>query len=126
MTDDIRIESDDLKEFVKKLLKKYPDIRPNREDDWDWTWADDGFDFLELGELEQAEYMFEQVIVSQPQHFEGYEGLALTYQAAGRNNEAIPLIDHAVKLAKRALKKDTLDREVYNEIVGEQRTIHGN
>lgn len=124
MTDDIKIESDNLKQFVKALIKKYPEIKPHKEDDWDWTWADDGFDFLDSGEFEQAEYMFEQVIVSQPDFFEGYEGLALAYQAEGRRSEAILLIDHAVKLAKRLLAKDGLDRDALNEILSEQRQIH--
>ncbi|MDD4872507.1 MAG: hypothetical protein PHR77_18310 [Kiritimatiellae bacterium] len=123
-SEDIKIESNNLKDFLKKLLKKYPDICPHKEDDWDWTWADDGFDSLEIGDYLQAEYMFEQLIVSQPDYFEGYEGLALVYQAEGKMSEAILLIDHAVKLANRLFKKDGLDREALNDIIKEQRQIH--
>ena len=123
-SDDIQIDSSNLKAFVKKLIKKHPDIKPHKEDDWDWTWADDGFDFIDAGDFPQAEYMFEQLIVSQPDYFEGYEGLALAYQAQGRQSEAVLLIDHAVKLARTLLRKDGIDRETINELVAEQRQIH--
>jgi len=121
---EIKIESDNLKGFLKKLLKKYPDIKPHKEDDWDWTWADDGFEFMDLGDYTQAEYMFEQLIVSQPDYFEGYEGLALAYQAQGRKSEAILLVNHAAKLAKTLYKKEGLDLEALNEILEEQRQIN--
>ncbi|OGV62836.1 MAG: hypothetical protein A2283_02720 [Lentisphaerae bacterium RIFOXYA12_FULL_48_11] len=123
-TEEIRIESDNLKEFVKNLLKKYPDIKPHKEDDWDWTWSDEGYDAMEGGDFSLAEYKFEQLIVAEPDHLEGYEGLALTYQAEGRKSEAIILIDHAVKLANKLLKLDGIDREALNEIIVEQREIH--
>jgi len=123
--EEIRIESDNLKGFVKKLLKKYPDIRPSKEDDWDWTWADDGYELLEAQDYLQAESKFEQLIVSQPDAFDGYEGLALTYQAQGRKSEAEILIDHAVKIATRSLKNDAIDREALDEMLAEQLEIHG-
>jgi len=122
--EDIRIESENLKGFVKKLVKKYPDIRPHGEDDWDWNLADEGFDFLESGDLPFAEYMFEQLIVSQPDFFEGYEGLALSYQANGRKKEAVLLIDHAVKLARKFLDAGGLNEEALDEILAEQEQIH--
>ena len=79
---------------------------------------------MEGGDYPLAEYKFEQLIVSQPDHFEGYEGLALAYQAEDRKSEAIILIDHAVKLAKIFLKIDGLDREAFNEMLAEQLQIH--
>lgn len=123
-SDEIRIESNNLKEFVKKLLKKYPDIKPYKEDDEDWIWSDEGYDAMEGGDFPLAEYKFEQAIVAEPDHFKGYEGLALAYQAEYRKSEAIILIDHAVKLANRLLKLDGIDRETLNEILVEQRDIH--
>jgi len=121
---EIRIESDNLKDFVKKLLRKYPDIKPHKEEDWDWTWSDEGYDAMEGGDFQLAEYKFEQLIVSQPDHFEGYEGLALAYKEEGRKSEAVLLIDHAVKLAKNLLKIDGIDHDTLDEMVIEQREIH--
>jgi tetratricopeptide (TPR) repeat protein len=112
-----------LEKLLDELRKKYPDIRPNNEEDWDWTWADDGFEFLDAGDYAHAEYMFEQLIVSQPQFFEGYEGLALVQQAEGNKQEALLLIDRAVTLARNYLKIGGIDQNAMDEIVDEQRQI---
>ncbi len=133
---EIKIDSENLKDFVKKLLRKYPDIKPHKEEDWDWTWSDEGYDALEGGDFPLAEYKFEQLIVSEPDHFDGYEGLASSpvrgqcrdprpaCSERGRKSEAVLLIDHAVKLARNLLKLDGIDRDALNEILIEQREIH--
>ena len=122
--DDIRTESANIKEFLKKLREKHSDIIAHKEDDWDWTWADEGYDAMEDGDFDLAEYKFEQLIVSQPDHFEGYEGLAEAYNAQGRKTEACMLIDHAIKLAKTFLKIDGLDKEALDDMLAAQLRIH--
>lgn len=114
----------ELERFVKKLQERYPDIRPYGEDDWDWDWADEGMEFLEAGDYAHAEDLFQQLILSQPEHPDGYEGLALVYKAIGKKNEAVLLIDHAVNVAGAFQKKGYLEEGVLDAILEEQKQIH--
>jgi hypothetical protein len=112
-----------IEEFVAKLRAELPDIRPNGEEDWDWSWADEGMDLLDNGELKLAERKFQELIVAQPNHFEGYEGLALVYQDMHRKREAVMLIGHAVSLAQEFLREEFIDRDVFDVIADEQHEI---
>lgn len=112
-----------IEQFVAKLRAELPDIRSDAEDDWDWTWADEGMDLLESGELLLAERKFQELILAKPGHLEGYEGLALVYQDMHRKREAVMLIGHAVLLAQDFLRQDFIDREVFDVLADEQHDI---
>ena len=114
-----------IEQFVAKLRAELPDIQPDTEDDWDWTWADEGMDLIESGELLLAERKFQELILARPGHFEGYEGLALVYHDMQRKREAVMLIGHAVLLAQEFLRKDFIDREVFDVVADEQHDILG-
>lgn len=108
---------------MARLRAEMPDIKPDANDDWDWTWADEGMDLLESGELLLAERKFQELILSRPKNFEGYEGLALVYHDMHRKREAVMLIGHAVLLAQEFLRQDYIDREVFDVIADEQHDI---
>jgi len=107
------------------LGRRFPEIRPYGEDDWDWTWADEGMDYLDAGDYAMAELKFQQVVVSQPDHCDGYEGLALLYQRIGSRREALILIDEAVRIARLHVNRGWMDPEVLEEIAAERESILG-
>ena len=90
---------------------------------WDWTWADEGMDLLDNGEVLLAERKFQELILARPDDFDGYEGLAMVCKAMGRREEAVMLIEHAVQLAGASLARDFIDRQVFDEVADEQREI---
>jgi len=103
-----------LEKFLKKLRQEIPYIKAHEEDDWDWY--NEGIKFLERGELEKAEKKFKELILSQPEHHDGYEGLARVYMRKGRLEEALFLIEEAIKLAEKFLEEGSLDIEVLEEL----------
>lgn len=112
-----------LVEYVAGLYGQFPDIRPYDMDDWDFTWADDGYQFLEACDFGMAELTFQRLIAARPDDPDGYEGLALVYQALGIRDWAVRLIEEAVRLAKARLEADMLDAEVLADLLAEQERI---
>lgn len=112
-----------ISELLDKLREELPDIQENDEDSW--TWCDEGIEFLETSDFFMAERKFQELILAQPRHYDGYEGLALVYRELGRLEEAALLIDHARKLAEGLLAKDHIDQHVLDEIVAEHTEITG-
>ena len=114
----------DMKTYMQGLLELFPDIRPYDMDDWDWTWADEGYQFLEACDFGMAELTFQRLIAARPRDPDGFEGLAMVYQALGIRKQACALIDEARRLAEQRVAEDALDREVLDEIGESQRRIH--
>lgn len=101
-------------QFLKNLRQEIPYIKTHKEDNWDWY--TEGIEFLEKGELEKAEKKFKELILSQPEHHDGYEGLARVYMKKEKLEEALFLIEEAIKLAERFLDDGSLDIEVLEEL----------
>jgi tetratricopeptide (TPR) repeat protein len=112
------------KTYLKGLRKLFPDIEPYADDDWDWTWSDEGYQFLEACDFGMAELTFQRLIASRPDDADGFEGLAMVYKALGHKPQAVILIDEAIRLAKGKFAKGALDEEVLEEIAMNQRLIH--
>ena len=62
--------------------------------------------------LKKAERIFKQLTLSQPQHPDGLEGLARTYQAMGDRAKALIFINDAVEMTVRMISAGDSDREV--------------
>jgi|GEM_PF-3154572 len=106
-----------------RLRDELPEIKPYGEDDWDWTLADDGFGMLESGDVLMAERKFQELILARPDDPDGYEGLALVCHEAGNREDALYLIEHALKLAESGVAAGLLDEEVVTAIRQEQKEI---
>ena len=107
--------------FLAELKQRHPNIRAHEEDDDDWR--QEGMRMLRSGDLEGAEKKFEQLILAEPEHHDGYEGLAVVYQNKGRRKEALLLIEQALTLARGFFEEGTLDQEILDEIEEEKRKI---
>ncbi len=112
------------KEYLNGLRTLFPEIKPYAEDDWDWTWSDEGYQFLEACDFGMAELTFQRLIASRPDDPDGFEGLAMVYKALGHKPQAIILIDEAVRLAKIRFAEEAIDLEALEEIAMSQRLIH--
>jgi len=110
--------------YLKGIQNLFPDIRPYDMDDWDWTWADEGYQFLEACDFGMAELTFQRLIAARPQDPDGYEGLAMVYKTLGIRVQACVLIDEALRLAQRRVAENMLDQDVLNEIGATQKLIH--
>lgn len=104
-----------------ELKQRHPNIRAHEEDDDDW-WQE-GMRMLRSGDLEGAEKKFEQLILAEPEHHDGYEGLALVCRERGKKNQALLLIDYALALATGFFEEGTLDQEILDELEEEKRKI---
>lgn len=101
-------------DYIKKIKKEFPYIKPFEEDDDTWNW--EGYEFLEEGDFKSVEKMFKKLILSQPEHHDGYEGLAVVYYKQGKIKEAIWFMEEAVRIARRFLEDDSIDIEVIEEM----------
>ncbi len=110
--------------YLKGLRKLFPEIRAYNEDDWDFTWSDEGYQFLEACDFGMAELTFQRLIAARPKDPDGYEGLAMVYKATGNKREAVILIDEALKFAKKRFSEEYIDEEVLRDIAMNQRYIH--
>lgn len=110
-----------IERFLAELKQRHPNIRAHEEDDDDW-WQE-GMRMLRSDNLEGAEKKFEQLILAEPEHHDGYEGLALVCQHRGRKDQALLLIEHALTLARGFFEEGTLDQEILDEMEEEKREI---
>lgn len=102
-----------LSKIVEDFRLESPNIRAGEEDDW--TWTNDAINLMSQGKLEEAETLLKKLILSMPDHHDGYEYLAELYLRMG-NPDAIPLIRKATQLAQGFYNEDTLDYEILIEI----------
>jgi len=110
-----------IERFLAELKQRHPNIRAHEEGDDDW-WQE-GMRMLRSGNLEGADKKFEQLILVEPEHHDGYEGLALVCQRKGRKDEALLLIEHALTLARVFFEEGTLDQEILDEMEEEKKEI---
>jgi len=106
---------------LAELRERHPRIRMHEEDDDKW-WSE-GMKLLDSGDLPGARRKFEQLIVAEPGHHDGYEGLAIVYRRMGKKEEALPRIEYALVLAKGLFEEKTLDQEILDEIETERKKI---
>lgn len=102
-----------IENIIEDFRSEYPDIRAGEEDDW--TWTEDAINLMSRGNLEESETLLKKLILSMPNHHDGYEYLAELYLRLG-NSDALPLIRKAVQLAQGFYDEDTLDYEVLIEV----------
>ena len=96
--------------YLKQIKKEINYLRAHEENDLEWY--DEGIILLENNKLDEAEKKFKELIMSQPNAQDGYEGLALTYEKLDRKDKALYFIKEALNKAKQFLDQDTID-ELY-------------
>lgn len=97
-----------LEPYLRQIRQEWPHIKPFEEED-NLYWWDEGMEALQANELPLAEAIFEKLIVAQPEHFDGYQGLAQVYQRRGWLPQARLFADEALRLAQAFLHDGSLD-----------------
>lgn len=97
------------------MRRDFPDIRPFEEED-DVNWWNDGLDALQANQLQRAEKIFKKLTLAQPEHFDGYYGLAQVYQRQRLLPQAILFADEAIRLAQAFLADGSLDPSTMQEL----------
>ncbi len=105
--------------FLAELRERHPHIHEGDDEDW-W---EEGMKLIKSRDLPAAQTKFEQLIVAEPWHHDGYEGLAMVYRSLGKKKEALLLIEYALVLAKGFFEEGDLDQEILDEIEEEKRKI---
>ncbi len=95
--------------YLEQIRKEIAYIKPYENDDLEWY--DEGMTLLRSGQLEAAELKFKELMMSQPEHHDGYHGLALVYQKLSRKDEAVFFMQEAISRAKVFLDEGSLEQE---------------
>jgi len=109
-------------DHIEDIRREITYIRPHEHEDDDWYF--EGEAFLELGRFGDAELKFKELMLSQPEHPDGYQGLALTYERLGCLDKAAFFISEAVNRAQVFFDDDALDPEVMDDMLASQRRIN--
>jgi tetratricopeptide (TPR) repeat protein len=109
-------------DYLEQVRREIAYIKPHENDDLEWY--NEGMTLLRNGQLEAAELKFKELIMSQPEHHDGYHGLARVYQKLGRKDKALFFLQKAISKAKGFLSEGTLDQEVIDWLEQELKELH--
>jgi tetratricopeptide (TPR) repeat protein len=101
-------------DFLKEIKEAITYITPHEEDD-DF-WRDEGLEFLTNKQFDLAEKKFKELIMSQPKHHDGYEGLAYAYYFLGKKERALWFMQKSIEIAETFLENDSIDVNVIDEM----------
>jgi tetratricopeptide (TPR) repeat protein len=82
--------------YIAEIIKEFPNLKPGEENDENW--GNEGFQFLRDKNYEQAGIKFKMLTRSQPNHHEGFEGLAYLYYELGDRKKTICFMEKAIKI----------------------------
>ena len=96
-------------DYIEEIRQEVAYIKPHQNDDLEWY--NEGMSLLRSGQFEAAELKFKELIISQPEHHDGYHGLALVYQQLGRKDKAVFFMREAMDSAKKFVDEGSMDQE---------------
>jgi len=110
-------EFETIEDAVRFAKRRHPKIRAHREEDD--RWFNLGLDALASGKTALAENFFLKLMLSQPEHSDGYTGLAQVCAKTRRFKSAILLMKHSVDLARKSYEAGETDLEVVQMFQGD-------
>jgi tetratricopeptide (TPR) repeat protein len=105
----------DISDYIEQCRKQYPDIRPFQEED-DIEWWNQGLDCIKAGDLDAAEETFKKLLLAQPDHSDGFNGLGLVYEKRKDWAKAELFLREAINKAEEMVKDGDMDAEVADMI----------
>lgn len=109
------LSSMNLSDYIERCRKQYPNIRPFEEED-DVHWWNQGLDAMDEGDLDLAENIFRKLVLAQPNHSDGFNGLGLVYEKRAQPAQAEIFLKEAISKAEQMLKDGSMDPEGVNII----------
>lgn len=100
--------------YLDEIRSRYPEIKAFSEDDDDWE--NEAYSLLNQKKFPDAQAVFERLILSQPEHQAGFEGLAYVCYYLKDQEKALWFMDKALELAEKFLEDDSIDQEVIDEM----------
>ncbi len=100
--------------YLKEIKREFPQIKPFENDDLDWHKQATGF--LKEEDYDEAEAILKKLCLSQPDHYDGLEGLAYVYYIKGEFEKAAWFMQEAIKRATKFLDYDAIDPNVIEEM----------
>ena len=97
-----------LSEHLEHFRKQYPQIRPFEEED-DVEWWNEGLDLMRAGKLDQAEETFAKLVLAQPEHSDGFNGLGLVYEKRNDRPHAELFLREAIRQAEQMVQEGSMD-----------------
>ena len=101
-------------DYLQQVQAQFAHITPDSEDDMEW-W-NEGLDLIDQGDLDKAEERFKMLVMSQPDNFDGYQGLALVYTKMNRQEEALYFSDLAVEKATQLHEEGYIDQALLDYV----------
>lgn len=96
--------------YYEEIKERYPDLNSTGEDIKNWQ--REGFQALEVQDMEKAESLFEKLAVARPWQHIGFEGLAYVCFYTGRYKKAEWFMMKAVSIAEGLENKKMLSGQV--------------
>ncbi|MDP3149839.1 MAG: tetratricopeptide repeat protein [Ignavibacteria bacterium] len=104
-----------MSKYFDEIRKEFPEIVPFEEDD-NILWENEGYKLLRSDNYKEAEVRFKKVMLAQPEHHAGYEGLAYIYYYFNEYEKALWFMEKALEIAKGFYEDGSLDIEVLEDI----------
>lgn len=98
----------DITDRIEQIRKEYPQIRPFEEEE-DIEWWNEGLDLIKAGKLDEAEATFKKLILAQPNHSDGFNGLGLVYAKKGDKPAAEMFLREAIAQAELMVSDGDMD-----------------
>jgi len=109
------------KSLLEQIETEFPYIKPYEEEDLEW-W-NEGLDYIESGNLNEAEKKFKMLTLSQPDHSDGFEGLSKVYTKMNRIEEAKFFINIAYEKAQGSVRSGNTDSVLLKAILEQKERI---
>lgn len=104
-----------ISDYLEQFKKDYPDIRPFEEEE-DIEWWNQGLELIEAGDLDAAEQTFKKLVLAQPNHADGFNGLGLVYAKKADRNAAELFLREAISRAQSMVDDGHMDVELLDVI----------
>lgn len=109
---------------LKEIRQEFPKIVAYGENDLDWD--NQGYQHLKEKELNKGEMLFKKLCLSQPEHSDGFAGLAHTYYLKGEKEKSLWFMAEAIKRARFFVEEGSMDREVLEMMKDDYEKIKNN
>jgi hypothetical protein len=113
-TNDCRKDMKMMHPYLKEIKEEFPNIKPFENDDLERF--SQAMDLLKEQNYEEAEVIFKKLCFSQPDHHDGFEGLALIFYRKGEFEKANWFMQEAIKKAAKFLDDEKIDPEIIEEM----------